>query len=122
LASSFGKLILLESLPLFQDLLNAIWEGKPYYEGEGKIQTIDGLSKFIALNVAFLTGGSDLKRVLIIGNDITQRKLAEAALRESEEKYRRIVDTANEGMWALDDQLLTTFDNNRISELIGYER
>ena len=41
-------------------------------------------------------------------------------LLESEAKYRRIVDTANEGIWMLGEDLLTTFVNGRMAEMIGY--
>jgi len=41
-------------------------------------------------------------------------------LRESETKYRRIVDTANEGIWMIGEDLKTTFVNKRMAELIGY--
>jgi PAS domain S-box-containing protein len=52
--------------------------------------------------------------------DITERKRAEETMRESEEKYRRIVETANEGIWAMDDAYLTTFVNRRMADMLGY--
>ncbi|MGZ7160648.1 MAG: PAS domain S-box protein, partial [Methanobacterium sp.] len=39
---------------------------------------------------------------------------------ESEEKYRRIVETANEGIWAIDENFKTTFVNQRMAEMLGY--
>ena len=53
-------------------------------------------------------------------HDVTAQKGAEVALRESEEKFRRIVETANEGIWLLDENALVTFVNPRMSDLIGY--
>lgn len=41
------------------------------------------------------------------------------ALRESEEKYRRIVDTAIEGVWVLGPDTLTTYVNSRMAEMLG---
>ncbi|MHB9037562.1 MAG: AAA family ATPase [Armatimonadota bacterium] len=41
-------------------------------------------------------------------------------LRESELNYRRIVDTANEGIWAVGPDFLTTFVNARMAEMLGY--
>ncbi|MGZ7096728.1 MAG: PAS domain S-box protein, partial [Methanobacterium sp.] len=41
-------------------------------------------------------------------------------LMESEEKYRRIVETANEGIWAIDENFKTTFVNQRMAEMLGY--
>jgi PAS domain S-box-containing protein len=52
--------------------------------------------------------------------DITERKRAEELLRESEEKYRRIVDTAEEGIWLLDDHFRITYTNRRMAEMLGY--
>ena len=52
--------------------------------------------------------------------DITERKRAEEALRESEEKYRLIVETAQEGIWAIDAEAVTTFVNPRMAEMLGY--
>jgi PAS domain S-box-containing protein len=52
--------------------------------------------------------------------DIHPRKVAEAALRESEQRYRTIVDTAQEGVWLIDKYARTTFANARLAEMLGY--
>ena len=49
-----------------------------------------------------------------------ERRRAEVALRESEERYRRIVETALEGIWAIDAQSRTTYANPRMAEMLGY--
>jgi PAS domain S-box-containing protein len=52
--------------------------------------------------------------------DITDRKRMEKALKESEERYRRIVDTTNEAIVAVDDQKHITIVNQRMADLLGY--
>jgi PAS domain S-box-containing protein len=42
------------------------------------------------------------------------------ALRISEDHYRRIVETASEGIWAMDSANLTTYVNRRMAEMLGY--
>ncbi len=49
-----------------------------------------------------------------------EQKRAEAALRESEERYRQIVETAEEGVWLLDAEGNTRFVNRRMAEMLGY--
>lgn len=47
------------------------------------------------------------------------RAMAEALAR-SEEQYRRIVETAAEGIWAMDRHFRITFFNQRMIDLLGY--
>jgi PAS domain S-box-containing protein len=51
--------------------------------------------------------------------DITDRRRAEVQLRRSKERFRRIVETALEGIWVLDPQGQTTFANARLAEMLG---
>lgn len=52
--------------------------------------------------------------------ELAERRKVEEALRKGEEEYRRIVDTANEGIWVLGPDTLTTFVNARMAEMLGY--
>jgi sigma-B regulation protein RsbU (phosphoserine phosphatase) len=54
--------------------------------------------------------------------DITRRKLAEEAVRKSEEKFRRIVETAGEGFILMDEDLKIMDVNDAYCKLIGYSR
>jgi len=54
--------------------------------------------------------------------DITKRKLAEEELRKSEEKFRRIVETAGEGFILMDEDLHILDVNDAYCRLIGYTR
>jgi PAS domain S-box-containing protein len=52
--------------------------------------------------------------------DARRNRRRDALLRESERRYRRIVDLANEGIWVLDDGARTTFVNERMASMLGY--
>ena len=58
--------------------------------------------------------------VLVMVRDITERKQMEAALRESEAQYRRIIETTSEGVWIIDAKNQTIFANNRMAQMLGY--
>lgn len=56
-----------------------------------------------------------------IQTDITERKCAEETLRDQEEQYRRIVETATEGIWVLDKDNTTSFVNQQMATMLGYQ-
>lgn len=64
-------------------------------------------------------GGVDGWVAVIV--DITDRKRAEEAIHESEKRYRRIVETTNEGVWLLDATLHNSYVNRQMAEMLGYE-
>ncbi|MDD1671162.1 MAG: PAS domain S-box protein, partial [Methanomicrobiales archaeon] len=49
-----------------------------------------------------------------------QRRIFQKELRKSREQYRRIIETASEGIWVLDRDYRTTFVNSRLAEMLGY--
>ncbi|MCU0545900.1 MAG: PAS domain S-box protein [Oscillatoriaceae cyanobacterium Prado104] len=53
--------------------------------------------------------------------DITQRKIAEIALAESEEKYRNLVETSQDIIWSCNAQGKITFVNQAVKQIYGYE-
>lgn len=53
--------------------------------------------------------------------DISNRKNAEFLLRESEKKYRDLVETSNDLIWTVDTQGRWTFLNKAAKQIYGYE-
>jgi PAS domain S-box-containing protein len=74
------------------------------------------------LNTMSVSGQHSSDPLLLFGNitDITDLKRTEEALKESEAKYRQIVETANEGIWQTDAEMKTIYVNEKMVELIGY--
>ena len=58
---------------------------------------------------------------LKLAQSLAERKKVEEALRESEEKYRNIVETANEGIIIIDDKATITFANHKMTDMFGYD-
>jgi PAS domain S-box-containing protein len=55
-----------------------------------------------------------------IDRDITERKRAERALAESEERYREILDRTPDGVWRVDAENRTDYVNPRMASMLGY--
>ncbi len=71
-------------------------------------------------NIPILHDNGHLKEILSIGNDITDRQEAEKALIESEEHYRTVVETSNDGV-AIGAGTKQIYVNQRFAEMFGYE-
>ncbi|MCX5977006.1 MAG: PAS domain S-box protein [Coprothermobacterota bacterium] len=52
---------------------------------------------------------------------VEQRRRSAEALQENQALYRRIVDTANEGIWIADQDYNTSFVNSRMADMLGYQ-
>jgi len=58
--------------------------------------------------------------VISLALDITERKRAEEALRESEQSFRALADNANDGIVIITAEGGHAYANNRASEIFGY--
>lgn len=67
-----------------------------------------------------------LALLLLLGSHaqytINQRQAVEEALRESEEKYRLIIETTQDGYYEVDPQGRMTFFNDAMCRILGYSR
>lgn len=59
--------------------------------------------------------------VMVFAEDITECRRAEEALRESEEKYRRVIETANEAIFVAQESKLKLV-NDKLERITGYSR
>ncbi|MFH1059071.1 MAG: PAS domain S-box protein [Pseudomonadota bacterium] len=89
---------------------------------EGPMRLPDGsLHQAIFNKATFTDGEGELAGIVGVMVDITTNKLVEQALRESEERYRTLVETITEGMIQVDEQARIRFFNDRLSQMLGYD-
>lgn len=105
-----------EDIPLFRAL-----NGETVRHVEMVIAPKQGKTRsLIASGQAFHDQGGTTLGAVVSMHDITEQKRAESALRESEERYRRIVETAEEGIWVIDAESNTSFVNRKMADMLGY--
>lgn len=88
---------------------------------EIRMRRADGEIRWVEIN-AIVVPGPDGRTMIFEGSlhDIHDRKRAEGKLRESEKKYRDLVETAHDLIWSLDRQGRITFVNQAASNVYGY--
>jgi len=79
----------------------------------------DGVYRWYELRAARYTTPDGEPRVLVMGQDIEERKQAELALRESEQRFRSLVDQSPFGVLIVDGQLNVVAANRAYAELVG---
>ena len=97
---------------------------KPPYTAynEQRAMTKDGWRWQGWLNTAILNEEGKVESIVAVGRDINDRKKVEEALRESEEKYRTILESMEEGYYEVDLAGNFTFVNDAMCKIRGYSR
>jgi len=86
---------------------------------EEKAYDADGRHHTFMTRKSLYVDGLGGRYVVGMIRDITTRKEAERALAKSEGRYRRFVETANEGVWAVDAHWRTTYANAVMASMLG---
>jgi sigma-B regulation protein RsbU (phosphoserine phosphatase) len=78
----------------------------------------------VALLQAFLAliavSGLTLAAAIAERSHLIREQARREGVAESDRKYGRIVETANDGIWMLDERFVTIFANERLAALLGY--
>lgn len=98
---------------LFRPMVLYVARNKQAQEALRKVQ--DGLEVRVAELTASLMATNEA-----LQHDITERKRAEEVLRESEEKYRTILENIEDGYYEVDLAGNFTFFNNSLCDILGY--
>ena len=89
---------------------------------EGKLRLLhaDGAWRWIECSAANLLEEPSVQAIVLNYRDITGRKHADEAFALSEAKYRRMVETTNEGVIVLDRETRMTLVNQQMAAMLGY--
>lgn len=78
-------------------------------------------NRWLNVSVSFLKESRRGRaRFSFVAEDITERQRMQEVVRKSEEKYRSIVETANEGVWVVDADRRTIYVNAQMATMLGY--
>lgn len=90
-----------------------------YNEFETAQRRADGALRNLLVNASLIE--FDAKpAILSIVRDITERKRSDAALRESEYRFRTLLESMNEGLLHVDDADRIQYANDHFCQMVGY--
>lgn len=102
--------------------MKQIEEGKEFYEYELASKLPDGTNLVnIIRSVPYKDAEGNFAGIIQNFTNITERSKIERDLIESEEKYRTLVEDSIEGIWVVDTETNTTFVNQSMANMFGYE-
>lgn len=111
-----------DDLPgIIESLMAALEKGGEFWSGEYRFRRADNSYAFV-LDRGYIVFDENGKPVRMIGaiSDFTERKNAEAALKESEERYRVLIENANDIIFTIDLVGNFTSINKAGEKLTGY--
>ncbi|MFX1411059.1 MAG: PAS domain-containing protein, partial [Promethearchaeota archaeon] len=111
-----------EIFTTLNDKLVQIYKGERIEPTEFQVFKKDGTSTWVNAQITLLNFG-DKTFFQSIAQDITKKKQAEERLRESEEKYRDLLDTSSVGV--MEVNLINreiSYINPKLLNILGYER
>jgi len=86
----------------------------------GRFKHADGNYVWIEGNVTNMLHKAAANGIVSNFRNITERKNAQEKLLQSEERYRKIAETAQEGIWMSDENMVTVFVNQKMCDLLEY--
>lgn len=108
---------------IVKEIKKYVEQGIETYSQSYRIVTREGELRWVEDRTSIvedpLTGTRYHQGIVI---DVHKRKEAEEKLRKSEEKYRRIVETAGEGFLLMDKDLRIVDLNSAFARMVGWER
>lgn len=121
IGQSINKLISAEYQEEKEQIIQKIYRGEHIYHYDTKRVTKDG--KLIDVSISISPIKDHTGKIIgssRIARDITERKQAEAALRQSEERWQLAVSGNNDGIWDWNVKTNEVFFSSRWKEMLGY--
>jgi len=107
-----------ESVEIFQEILQ-----KGRWRGEFTLRNlISGLTFPVEANCFIINKQTGTPiAIAAVCRNISRRKKNETAIRESEARFRSLVETTTDWIWEIDENSVYTYASPKIRDLLGYE-
>lgn len=111
-------------LSIIKNNLRKRFKGEEIEPYEIKITSKDGTDVSLEINSKKIEYENEELAVIVL-RDVTKRleknRKTQEALIESEARFRHFVEVAQEGIWVIDNEFVTTFVNPFMAKMLGYQ-
>lgn len=119
LGKSFEPMIFSEDIPKVKRILLETLSGKSMHYDVNIVREDGGLLSLSVNTTPFLDSG-EIVGTVSFGHDITERKLAEEALKKSEERYKTIIENTLDILYSCNPEGIVTFVSPTVIGFAGY--
>ena len=113
------KALMKQDIPRFGKILVSLVKGKVPEPFECGFFHIDGTKRRALVNIALFDEGDGKRGIQAVVTDITFHKKVDMALRESEEKFRTMVENSLQGIFIIQDFRIV-YANDALAHITGY--
>jgi len=104
-------------IPLLNIVNKGIKEGS--YQGQIRFKHQEGYYLWFQITAKFFSVDSENRKLLVIARNITDIKQAEENLRESEEKYRGLVNNISDIIYEIDRKGTCSYVSHQLLDILG---
>ncbi len=107
---------------VYKNLWEKISNGETW-KGEFHNKRKDGTMFWESASISpIIDNNGDIINYIKVAEDITHKKQAAKALRQSENKYQKVIETSAEGFWLIDKNGITKEVNQALCRILGCDR
>jgi PAS domain S-box-containing protein len=103
-----------------EDILQRLTNGEELHSYEARLRCKDGSHRYVLISSNVMRLNGEFVHTRCFTRDITERKRFEEALRESEQHFRAVAETASDVILTVDETSAILFANHTTERVFGY--
>jgi len=122
IGKSISDLVKIDYTPITREQAHKEFYETGMWNGEALYHKPDGEKKYLFNRLSFITNEvGERTGIMVIGKDITDRKMAEENLKQSELFYRNLFADSLDGILLVDETGTLHFCSASVQKILGYE-
>ena len=105
---------------VIRDILTRLTRNETLHGYEARLRGKDGSIKYVLISANVRHENGEFIHTRCFTRDITERKRSENELRDKEEQFRAVADTASDAILTVDEASTIVFGNQSVERIFGY--